>query len=252
MILHKAVRERRSPWILNFILAVAIVFSLKIAIDQCLSAIAPLPLFRLSKIDVVGNSLIALEKILEDSKLEQGQGILYIDLKDVADRVSKNPIVKKAVVSRRLPDRIVIKIVERKPVALIYLDRLYAMDRDRVLLPLVDPVMTPSLPILTGVSLNSYVVGRTVASGDLSRAVEFLTEMDRLCSRLVERVSEINLSRPGEITLYLFPGSIKVRMRNEDFVEQILSLDAILQQLKVEKSHSRYIDLRFKGQIIVK
>ncbi|RKY59020.1 MAG: cell division protein FtsQ, partial [Candidatus Latescibacterota bacterium] len=71
-----------------------------------------------------------------------------MDIKEVVERVKGIPWVRDVEVHRSLFGKLVLKIEERKPVALLVAGRLFPVDADGVVLsPLKVP---PDLPLITG------------------------------------------------------------------------------------------------------
>ena len=78
-----------------------------------------------------------------------------VDVDAIRDRLMHYGWVKDARVSRRLPDGLVIDIVERKPAALWQeKDQLSLIDRDGVVLDRVPVSQMPDLPLLIGPGAN--------------------------------------------------------------------------------------------------
>jgi cell division protein FtsQ len=74
-----------------------------------------------------------------------------VDLDIVRDQLLAFPWIKEARVSRRLPDTLVVDIVERQPAAVWqYNRRLQLVDAEGVALGAVDPQAMPQLPLVIG------------------------------------------------------------------------------------------------------
>lgn len=71
-------------------------------------------LFSVKTIDVTGNSIVPDEKIVELSEIAAGERLYAVNIKDSAKKIGYYPYVESVTVKRRLPDRIVIDIVERQ------------------------------------------------------------------------------------------------------------------------------------------
>lgn len=79
--------------------------------------------FRVREVFVVGRQQTAKEDILQAISVRSGMPIFLVDLDDARRRVLALPWVSSASVERLLPDTLVIRIVERRPVALWQRDR---------------------------------------------------------------------------------------------------------------------------------
>lgn len=83
------------------------------------------------------------------------RSMLTIDLAAVRAEIIRIPWVKDARISRRLPDTLVVDIVEREPAAIWQQDgRLYLIDAEGVPLDRLSPAQMPDLPLLVGEGAN--------------------------------------------------------------------------------------------------
>ena len=78
--------------------------------------------FELVAIEVNGLRLLTGEDVLEASGLEIGDNVLEVDLRAVANQLEAVPWVRRAVVVRKPPDRLVVELVERQRFAWVALD----------------------------------------------------------------------------------------------------------------------------------
>ncbi len=83
-----------------------------------------------------------------------------VDLEKVRSQLMRFGWVEDARVSRRLPDTLVVDIVERKPAAIWQNNKkLSLIDASGVVLERVNPDSMPALPILVGANANKEAVG---------------------------------------------------------------------------------------------
>ena len=82
---------------------------------------------KLSKTNVLDNSIYL--KLLNQYI---GQDIASINLKEVSYKIEKHPYVKAVRVSKRFPNKIMVEIVERTPVAILQIDPMLLLDEDGV------------------------------------------------------------------------------------------------------------------------
>ena len=76
---------------------------------------------KIGNVDIVGRNNLPLADIKAAIGVEKGAPLLGVDLDLVQARLQKNPWVRDVTIRRALPDRLVITITERQPVA-IWLD----------------------------------------------------------------------------------------------------------------------------------
>lgn len=113
--------------------------------------------FRIEHVEVEGASHMAKLPIYAAALDRPSTAMPLVDLNDIRDRLLRYPWVEDATVSRRLPDTLVISIVERRPSA-IWQNRgkLALIDATGVPLQAVEPGALPSLPLLVGDGANIH------------------------------------------------------------------------------------------------
>ncbi len=133
--------------------------------------------------DVQGNNLLSSDTVFAQSGLE-GYNIFFVDTDEVTRRIGALPAVKGARVAASLPNRVVVELEERTPVAVWETQgERYWVDREGIFFPLRSAVPTDTLvirdldnravslgppegdnaelpdatPVLTALELNSYL-----------------------------------------------------------------------------------------------
>ena len=109
------------------------------------------PYFQMKETLVRGTERLQNDDVVELTGLKPSQNILMTNLGAVARKVKANPWVKDVSVRRDFPDRLVIEVTERKPVALVERgDGLYFIERDGTAFEKIAAGEKTDLPVLTG------------------------------------------------------------------------------------------------------
>jgi Cell division septal protein len=159
------------------------------------------PVFTVRFIEVRGAQRITAQEIRRLSQLHEGMRI--VDVKPVlaARAIMGNCWIRHAVISRRLPNKVVITVEERVPIALVSVGRVYYLDKEGVLLPLF-PATYSDLPVLSGIDLASTdSVGKMIPKESLKRVLDFFAQAGRADLSLVKHLSQIDFA--GESTVRL-------------------------------------------------
>jgi cell division protein FtsQ len=189
-------------------------------------------------------SLRAIEEVFAG---DYGRSIYLVPLEARREALRQVPWVRDASVARIWPNRLVVDITEREPVAFVTLSRsrFALIDADGEILP-----PTPdqyNLPVLTGVGPND----------DTARRKEAVQRMLRVAADLGEAamqdVSEVDVSQPANIAVVrpyrdravrLLLGDRNYGLRYRNFVNHFAEVDARLPGGKI-------IDLRLEDRITV-
>ncbi|KGB58100.1 cell division protein FtsQ/DivIB [Sphingopyxis sp. LC363] len=111
--------------------------------------------FQVKKVEVVGADRIDRLKLYDIALAQKDRSMAAVDLEDVRADLMKYGWIKDARVSRRLPDTLVVDIVERTPAAIWqHSGRLSLIDDKGVVLEPVTVATMPDLPLVIGPRAN--------------------------------------------------------------------------------------------------
>ena len=112
--------------------------------------------FRVRSVDVVGVRNMDSKPVFQIALDQKSTAMPRVDVDGIREKLLRYGWVKDARVSRRLPDTLVIDIVERRPAALWQDDqKLSLIDSDGVVLDKVKVTEMPDLPLLVGPGANA-------------------------------------------------------------------------------------------------
>ncbi len=113
--------------------------------------------FRVRSVDVTGVQRMDSRPVFQIALDQKSMAMPLVDVAEIREKLLRYGWVKDARVSRRLPDTLVIDIVEREPAAL-WQDktRLSLIDSEGVVLDRVKVSDMPDLPLLVGPGANAH------------------------------------------------------------------------------------------------
>jgi cell division protein FtsQ len=209
------------------------------------------PAFRLRDMVVHGCREITEQEVIAGASLVPGQNLFSVSLKKVAHRIEKNPWIKEVRVGRELPDRLVMEVQERVPLALVEKEKRFRIvDRDGIVFKELDSRDNHDLPILTG----CYKDG--ILQGDLFRkALGLLTHLSDAKESIIgyNNISELNLDEIFGLSVITNTGFC-LAMGFDDYQNKLRFLPAILESLQKRNVNMRllHIDLRDPAKITVR
>jgi cell division septal protein FtsQ len=109
-----APRRKRPRPTLRFLLAAVLVAGAGFGLFRFVSG----PRFALRRFDVTGNARARTEEVLEIAARWTGTNVLALDLAPMASRIAGHPWIERVTISKRFPDGLVIRVTERRAVAL--------------------------------------------------------------------------------------------------------------------------------------
>lgn len=210
-----------------------------------LFAISFLTFFLFSKFQI--KTVIVNSGNLDISGLERlnNQNLLFLDIdKFTESLVRENSLISSASGRKEYPDRLIIYLYERKPVALLTSGSIkYYVDREGVLMPKEEDIDLPEIEIS-----NIQVFLGQQTDWRIIRAVNLLQNISKqsiLVDRIIidDRESLFQVYLKGDVLVlvpYSFEGSILAT-----------SLQIIMSRFRIEGKFVRKIDFRFDKPTVV-
>ncbi len=158
-----------------------------------------------------------------------------------------HPEFQDVEIIKYLPNRIISKIRDRRPVAKIKVGKIYQVDYEGMVLADRD---SESLPLIIGMESQLFnpTVGRTVRSRRLARALNILALISEKREFRDSVISVIDLSYP-EKTNFKMDG-ITVVLGDNEYERKLDLLARILKDPKIDKSRLDSVDLRFTDVVM--
>ena len=201
--------------------------------------------FRIATIEVKGNHFLSEGEVREMLGPAMGGNLMSADLGRLRSNLAASPWVGGAVLRRKLPDTLLVDVIERFPIALAEADQLYVMDASGELIDLLGPRTAGfDLPIIRGLGGVSNEVRKDRAH----RAGILLDDLADLSTE----VSEISVDRSGDLLVVLRGDGSVLKLADPPYRNRVLSFLALRQKLRERCPDAEYFDLRFKNRIYAK
>lgn len=251
-------KRRGSRWAGSLAIALALMALLLLGgwlvYPNALQYLASQEAFRLEEIS------ISCGEHLNQSELQAllpeiiGVNLLVIDLGVVENALLLHPWVKEARARRRLPDRLVITVYEKEPVALVAGESLWALDRTGKLLPLDAWQGALSLPLVRLTSQDNLKAGGVINDKRLLDLGMRLQALRRRLPDVWQMISEVTWDEQGQVILYASCSRTRILLGTEPSWQQVLNFYSFLvyQGCNSGMDDIAFVDLRFRGQVIVR
>jgi cell division septal protein FtsQ len=219
------------------IIAAGLFFGGKYAVDYA----AALPVFTVRHVTVEGTQFMDRAKVIASSGIRPGSGLFNVNLVGVSSKLSKEYAASNFIIYRRLPDTIVIKVHERKPVALLGSDKLIGIDDQGVPLPYVGADMVSTLPIITGIK-NSASLSDPLVKARLMTGLRLLETISKDSPSIVKRISELNVSTMG---IGLIDNGLEIIIGETDWAEKVPNLEKVITEVTGRLDSVRTVNMSF-------
>jgi cell division protein FtsQ len=199
------------------------------------------PLFSVRRFEIAGNERSRTEEILHALEPWRGRNLVMLDLGPVAERLAREPWVERVTLSKRFPDGLAIRILERRPIALLRdQGRLVWLDAKGRTIATYDARSEP----------GEYVL----VSGDVRSLPEIVGLIEDLREKRPDyfsALSEIAVLPDGGFGMMDSIFRRPIRVLRRDAVEKIGALLQARELIVRRGWEARAIDLRFADRIVL-
>ena len=190
------------------------------------------PYFRVREVEVEGSRKIPKETLLSLTVMEGMPNLFSVNLKEVVKRLESHPWIEQVRVRKVFPNKILIQIEERKPMAIIQLEELYYIDTKGVIFSPVGDRDEYNYPYLTGLTRQVLEKDPVEAKRLIMKALELLRIVDQEKVPPLEEISEIHMEKTFGIQCFTKAEGVEVKMGWEDFGEKLKRLSLIWSDLR--------------------
>ena len=216
--------------------------------------------FYVKDVLVDGNSKLTFEDIRELASLQPNTHLLATNLEDMEKALESHDWVDTAHIQRELPNRLIIRVTEHKPVAYIALGELWLVNRSGIPFTRVDGETNLELPIITGLSRKRLtdVETRESAYGQIRAAVSLARLYRKIGLDNRWPIGEIHVNATKRYSLVLSKDGTQIELGRGPFEQKLYKLEWVLENLRHRQQVADYVlldlsrDGRDDGRVIVK
>ena len=179
-----------------------------------------------------------------------GLGILRLSLEDVRKKVEEIPWVESATLTRVLPNHLVIRVVERKPVAYSNIGgHVTLVDSEGILLDKPESAYF-DFPVITGLNPKA---GPEECKTRIALYLDFMRELSAEIVHSGWEISEADVSDGDDLKALLVQGreTLQVHFGHENFLSHFHTFLALLPELRKSSTPLDSVDLRYRNQVVV-
>jgi Cell division septal protein len=196
--------------------------------------------FSLKTVQINGNTRLSSEEILEILQINDSSNTLNLSIKTVEEKFSRNPWVRRASITRVMPDTLVISIEERVPAFWVLNGgQLHYADAQGAGIAPVEAGQFSSLPTL------EIEKGAEEARHALPDLVQSLRESQIPLD--MSSISWVRLSAARGVELYVEGSSLIITIGLEDWLSNLGRLGQTVADLKARGEISSVRSIRAQG-----
>lgn len=209
--------------------------------------------FAVKEVVVEGNQSLRSAEIVRLTGVVPGTNIFLLNEEEIIGRLALQPMIESVQLVRKLPNRLLVRVQEREPCALLPVDEGFVVvDREGVYLTRVGHMVDISRPVITGCPpLPEVLPGQTLPLEPLLKFIPLLEQID---TETVQLISEVNLAQTEMIKIVTIDG-VEIRAGNLKHLQANLEVLKQVLNLRLKRTGAQpteYVDMSFKGSPVVK
>jgi cell division protein FtsQ len=180
------------------------------------SSLAKSDFFLISETEINGCRMTTKRQILDLAGIDVHSNLLALDIGELTKKLESHEWIERVVVKRDLPNRLLITIRERIPVALINLvEGLYYLDRNAVCFAAALPPEDMDFPVISANSIAFADCNGSRNDGLKNQALREALGFIRLAGRgnaalPRQNISEVHLEDNGDLVLFLMDHPVPI------------------------------------------
>ena len=206
------------------------------------------PYFSVREIQVRGGEKLGGHEIVTMAGLKHGMNIWRIEPATIEKKVAKHPWVRRVLVRREFPRRVVIEIEERTPRAIVAMGKLYYVDSDGVVFKEVGAGESVQFPLLTGLRADE------LGSRDpaVRRKIQDAVRLSDLMAKDSHTISEVHFEAADRVILYTTAYPLALHMGWDDWEAKVRRVDRVLKLWKGHEERLVTLDASFGDQVVAR
>jgi len=202
-------------------------------------------LFTLKKVLIYGNRHLGYVEVIELMKIKGGENLLTLDLEEIYENLHSSAWVRSVSMRKELPDTLVVRIEESKPVALLQsADGLFVVDSEGLLLERVSEAPVYFLPVI--------VHGGADGSPEFMEAVKLASVISDISEAREVELVEIAGLEGGTKNIAVSLDGVDLKVGEGSYREKLVRYFELSREIGKRKINVDYIDLRFANRVVVK
>jgi cell division protein FtsQ len=216
------------------------------------------PDYAVRNIDVTTDGKLSRDAILKTAELTEGANIFQVNLLQLQERLRSLPQVEESRVQRVLPNRLVISIQERRPVAWVVasdgvpptFENAFLVDRRGILLkPKGSAPEYAGLPVILGVETSSLVAGQALDKEEVKAALQLLRDAAEILQTRLQ-IQSIDVSKEYCLIVTDKQRSV-LTFGTDDLVLQLKRLERLMNYCEKNSKELQTVNLLVQRNIPV-
>lgn len=180
------------------------------------------PVFNIKKVIVNGNKKITYNEIISLSDITLEENTFKYRLSQISENIKSQSYIESAKVTRKLPDEIIIEVIERKPRFVLELGNAYVyMSSQGYFLEISETKIELPTIVGYGTKIEDIQPGKRLINADLEKLETVLKIMKYAnANKIAEKITQINIANKNEYVLRLEGERKTVYLGDANYLEK--------------------------------
>ncbi len=238
----------------GFLLSLGVVLFLSAALAHSYYALIEAPWFRVEEVTIIGLKHLTEDEILNALMIPPDASLLNLKSAQLAKRLESLPWLESSSVQLSLPNRMVVEVAEREPLAVIHAEDFYLIDTDGKLVSRASAEQKEGFLLLEGLSDRKLREGDVLPADVLKGLKELLSALAQSEPWLpLKSILECRWNAETGYALYLARNSISIHLGWDDFKEKLSRLQRLFGLLEARQLWNSVvsIDLDYENRAYI-
>ncbi len=211
------------------------------------------PKLMLKTVHIVGNKELSEKEVLTTGMIKKGTPILELDPAAIAAKLAAHPWIRDVNVQRQLPDRMLIEISERTPMAVIALEKLYFVDDEGFPFVAAPLSAANNFPLITGIEKQFFMSHKEDAESLVKLAFNTMALIKNSAAFKGYKIEEVHCNTFSGIEVEFAPGPLRINLGYGNYNDKLDRAARVLATLKQQSKKARilYLDNDKQRQLVV-
>ncbi|MEW6720465.1 MAG: FtsQ-type POTRA domain-containing protein [Thermodesulfobacteriota bacterium] len=208
------------------------------------------PMFSVRSIEMNRCANVTQEEVWTIVRGGGKRNIWTVPVREVSGRLASHPWIRSVSVRKAFPDRLVVRIEEHRPVAMVNLDALWYVNDEGKPFKRLTAYDPKDLAIVTGFSTADLRSKDAVAVRNFRKALDLLRLAE--AGPLRGNLSEVHYDAQEGYTLVTRDAGVRFKVGGMEFQKAIRRVEEALPRISALGKESGIVDLKTDGRIFVR
>lgn len=210
--------------------------------------------FSATTIQVEGLNRLTVTEVLNQARIEKGANIMAVNLPLTRKRMIAHPWIADVSLRRRLPDALILKVIEQVPLAVVDLGRKFVVNQQGDIFKKAETTDLKNFPIISGLSYSDLNLSGQPAGPTFSSVLAVLklgSEPGSIVPNSILR--KVHVDREIGLTLVAFNQPLVIRLGYENYPAKYEVLTQVLTYFSTRQADLEidWIDLNDPERIVM-